>query len=316
MSQAKIPRYLIRLLLFLLLPAGAWVWLEIRVAHIPNSYNTKRTYFEKSMGNVETLILGPSHALFGVNPADLRGVVFNLSQINQSVYYDQALLLKYLDRMPHLQQILWCIPSTSLWQSLDLTPDYWRDYFYFHFWDLNSPYISWKSPMRYSYVALYGTDKVLEYLGKGLRVNLSDTIDEHGWLHAHGNSDSLGEGPGRRHAALHSTYFAHEAAYRDNRRRLHEMLELCRSKKIRMILFECPLLPYYKDHLNPKMIAQTRQVLEEMSRQYHIPYLDYSSDSVFHAADFYDDDHLNVGGANKFTPLLQQGIDQAEEDGY
>ena len=67
---------------------------EYAVRQIPNEYKYKNDWMDQHAEEVETLIMGSSHAMFGINPAFIDGVAFNLGLPSQSLKYDLFLLHK------------------------------------------------------------------------------------------------------------------------------------------------------------------------------------------------------------------------------
>jgi hypothetical protein len=76
---------------------------EFRASQVhPNSFSVKKALLERQAQDVEVLVLGSSHAYFDVLPELLGRPAFNLADVSQSLFYDRALLKKYLGRMPSL----------------------------------------------------------------------------------------------------------------------------------------------------------------------------------------------------------------------
>ena len=75
--------FLLRLSLFLLPIAILAVAGEAYVRSLPNSYRLKGEWMRQNADSVEVLILGNSHAYYGIRPQDMQGVAFNLSNVSQ-----------------------------------------------------------------------------------------------------------------------------------------------------------------------------------------------------------------------------------------
>jgi hypothetical protein len=69
--------------------------LEVYMRHIPNSYKYKDEWMKKNGNTVETLILGSSHAYYGINPEYLSWKAFNLANVSQDLERDFFVLDKY-----------------------------------------------------------------------------------------------------------------------------------------------------------------------------------------------------------------------------
>jgi hypothetical protein len=70
----------------------------------------------------------------------------------------------------------------------------------------------------------------------------------------------------------------------------------CTDRKIKLYVFVSPILPKHRANI------PTLSIASNISRQYHIPYFDYSNTDTFKQAKyFYDQEHMNFTGARHFT---------------
>lgn len=91
------------------------VGFEVMLRQVPNSYRFKRGLIEKNGEGIRNLIIGSSVVNCGINPAYLSDSTYNLAISGQWLRYNQLLLEKYIDRLPHLTNIIWGISYQSLW---------------------------------------------------------------------------------------------------------------------------------------------------------------------------------------------------------
>ncbi|HEX2396054.1 MAG TPA: hypothetical protein VHI78_11965, partial [Bacteroidales bacterium] len=93
-------------------------FIELQLRKIPNSYAKKRQFFENSLGRINVLVLGSSQSLYDINPDYFNYIGFNLSDVNQSLYYDAEITLKFIDRMPSLKCVVLSVSYFSLWYQI------------------------------------------------------------------------------------------------------------------------------------------------------------------------------------------------------
>lgn len=63
---------------------------------LPNSYNHKQALLSSNK-DASALVLGSSHALYGINAAELGKDAINLANTSQSIFIDEQLLKKYME---------------------------------------------------------------------------------------------------------------------------------------------------------------------------------------------------------------------------
>ena len=77
---------------------------EYAVRQIPNEYKYKNDWMDQHAEEVETLILGSSHAYDGINPDFLGKNAFNLAFPSQTLKYDHHLFFRWADRLRKLKK--------------------------------------------------------------------------------------------------------------------------------------------------------------------------------------------------------------------
>ena len=87
--------FLKRILTFLLPIVFLLFTIEYAIRQLPNSYKTKGEFLNVNSNSVETLILGSSHTLYGLQPNQFKSKTFNASNVSQSPDVDFAILESY-----------------------------------------------------------------------------------------------------------------------------------------------------------------------------------------------------------------------------
>jgi hypothetical protein len=168
--------FILKLLLFLspfivVIP----IW-EHGLNKVSNSYSKKRQQLESVLPTAEVLVLGTSHALYGINPEYFSLKGYNAANVSQSLFYDKAITLKYLDKLTSLKFVLIDISYFSLWYQVNDGTEYWRDYFYYQFWDIKYPELKWYNVNLYSKIMLYTPQLAGAYALKDFNVDLAVNI--------------------------------------------------------------------------------------------------------------------------------------------
>jgi len=304
-------RFLCKLLLFLVPLLTLLGYAEVRLRRVPNGYNTKRAFLEQQLDSVEVLVLGSSHAYFGIDPQCLSLRAFNLAFTSQSLYYDTRLVRRYLDRMPRLQLVLVETNYYNLWQQIADGKELWRDYFYYHFWGIRYRALAWFDLRMVSYIALYSPDVTLQYARRNFNVNPERDAPPTGF--GWGPKDTItilaaiGDSWGRARAQLHNAAI-NTPELPEHIADLDSMLEELGRRHIRVVFVTLPVLDCYSRYLSPAINLRNVQAIDILCSKHGCRRADYLFDMRFVASDFLDADHLNFRGAQKFSRILNHDI--------
>jgi hypothetical protein len=307
--KRDVTRFLCKSLLFLLPLLTLFGYAEVRLRRVPNNYRNKRAFLERQLDSVEVLVLGSSHAYNGVDPNCLSLRTYNLADDFQSLYYDTRLIRKYLDRMPRLQLVLVEINHFSLWYQLANSWEPWRDYYYYHFWDIRYRHRAWFDPKAASYVALYPWSVTLDYAKRNFNVNPVRDAPPTGF--AWGPKDtftitaSLSDSGGR--AQLHNALIS-ASHLSENIADLDTMLDELSRRHIRVAFVTLPVFDSYSRYISRAILLRNAQVIDSLCSKYGCLRADYLFDRRFLVGDFSDVDHLNFRGAQKFSRILSQDV--------
>lgn len=307
--KKDITRFLMKLFIVLVSAGVLIFYCELRLRAVPNTFTLKKNNFEQELDSIRILILGSSETVDGINPLGLSKCGFNLASESQSLYYDTELTLKYIDKMPKLEYVLISIAYFSLWYEVYSGIENWRDYYYYHFWNipLNTPKVF---DLRYfSYIALYGTNFTQVAFRKNFKTNADeDRITKAGWLKRVDslkaeNADSLGEQLTQTHSrSMTEDVFENNVAY------LNKLVLELSKRKLTPIFVSTPVFYSYSDRMDPQRIKITGEVIAGICSKYHCLYFDFLNDSNFKLSDFADPAHLNFRGTEKLTRLINDKL--------
>ncbi|HEV2353305.1 MAG TPA: hypothetical protein VGR89_03635 [Puia sp.] len=122
--------FLGKCILFLVPAAIIFGLAEIFLRAVPTSYRIKDEQLNADASHIEVLILGNSHATYGLDPRVFSLDAFNIASVNQSLYFDKRIMLKYLGRLTNLKYVLVSVDYHSLYYSDEGARNVWSYYGY------------------------------------------------------------------------------------------------------------------------------------------------------------------------------------------
>ena len=307
MSEARL--FLRRLLLFCLPVVAGTAAVEVILYRMPNTYSYKRECFEERLNGIEVLVLGSSQPLFGINPGYFSSPGFNLANVSQTLYYDKALTLKYLGRLPKLKLVLIPVSYFSFNYQLYDTKERWRDYYYRTFWDIRYPGLPRFDLRDVSRIALYSPVEVVRLLKNGFRTDFTENLLPNGHLAVApvAVNEKISEAAGRGRVKVHDAT-RHPRRFAQIAADLEELVAQLTRRGVAVAFLTTPVLPTYARYCNRQVLGRNRAVINRLCRTYGCRYYDYFTDGRFSPAEFSDNDHLNATGAARFSRIINQDI--------
>src|SRR5690625_3063825 len=303
--------FLTKIFVFSLSIVAVSMFMVVLLRNIPNDYLYKKDFLDNHAAEVENLILGSSHAYYGLNPEYFSDNTFNASHISQSIDYDYELLKKYKDQLEGLKTIVLPISYFTLFERLEKGPESWRVKNYTIYYEINSS----KSITSYS-----------EVLANQLKINMQRLVEYYRFNNSAITSSSLGWGTsfnsenardliktGKNTAIKHSvenmTSQKHQKIFDDNLETLNLILQWGESNDVEVLLFTPPAFKTYRRNLNNKQLTKTIKATKAICAKYqNCTYENLLSDKNLVAKDFYDADHLSEIGAKKLSRLIDEKI--------
>lgn len=303
-------KFIYKTLLLLLPLVVIAVCMEVLLRNIPNDYQYKKTYLDSYSEDVETLILGSSHSLYGLDPIYFDTNTFNAAHVSQSLNYDLAILNKY--EFQSLKTIVLPISYFSFFETLESSPESWRIKSYRIYYDIHQ-----NKNLKHC----------TEILSMRLHINIIRIIDyymlkkssiscsELGWGTIHLSKDaqdlsSTGIQAAEIHTVAEFSNQKSQSIYSENIHYLHQILNWSKERDIEVILITFPAYKTYIEQLNTKQLISTITAIQDISPEYaNCLYLNLLEDSTFVAGDYYDADHLSEIGAEKLSKKINAIID-------
>lgn len=301
----------IRKSLLILLPIFlSGISMEGLLRHIPNDYQYKKAYLDTHASEIETLILGSSHAYYGLNPAYFSGKAFNASHVSQTLDYDHQLLKKYESRFQHLQTIVVPVSAFTLYEKLSTGPQGWRVKNYTIYYDLPTSISLQAFSEVLSHAFSFNVRRLGRYYIKGAP---NITCSPLGWGTVYHSSkakdleETAREAAARHNKALHSPEI--RELFTENTQVLNEILAWGEEKGIQVLLLTLPAYGAYREKLDPEQLRITIEVARSAAQAHpHCRYLNLLDDPDFSPGDYYDADHLSEIGAEKLSWKVSEAI--------
>jgi hypothetical protein len=299
--------------LFLIPFVVAAILAEIALRSTPNSYRYKYQWMQENADNVETLVFGSSHAIYGIRPEFFEGKTFNLANVSQGTKEDLWLLKHWSARYHRLRTIIVPISFFSLFsRGLEYGAESYRCRYYSIYMNCDL-YPIW--PQYHLELSDYRTakGKLGTFFYNMLVKPVGNGCDVYGWSDGNKlegkdmkrwNDGSEAKAAIQRHTAKNWNYVE------KNSQKLKEMAEYCKKRNIRMVLITTPCWHTYYDNLDKRQLSKMYEIIRQFQEDYNIPYFDYLKDSRFVADDFYDSNHLSEFGAAKFSKILNDDINK------
>ena len=298
-------RFLINIFLFSALCCLLAAIGEICVRHIPNSYDIKRDYILRHGDEISTLILGNSHAYYGVKPGELGDSAFNLANVSQKPDNDLDLLREYIAYMPNLKRVIATVDYASF---REIKFEDGRN------WFKAIPYKRRLKLHRHSDFSIYNFEisNFRSYAGTLKNVVVQKPSNK---------CDSLGFGLNytlaRRNprwkrtaadAMSHHTQARNDARAMEIEQCFDSMADICRAHGVELILTTPPVWKGYRALYDRAQLDEMRTYTKTVVERNHLRYFDMAADTAFTDNDFFDSDHLNSDGAAKFSRMLKQKL--------
>ena len=281
--------------------------MEISLWTAPNFYKDKWQGLEDRKDQLEILVLGNSHFLDGVDPAQfVTAKAYNLAFPSQDITKDFALLKRAGAQCPNLKHIIFPAEYMSRHYLLNQGSEGWRKWNYD--WELGLPATDiqdYFNPRRY-----------MRTLRHSLRHNFDLLIKEYdsehqlGWVRKKGHRAEDFDRQAVQTAGRHQKEISKET---DLSEVYAKVIAFAEEKGYGLSLVMPPLSPPYREGLDGTLLSESRSYFDSLANEYdHVQFLDFSDSKKVMKSDFFDADHLNEEGAKKWSKLLIESIRPAQ----
>lgn len=305
-------KYLVEITFYFLLPAVLIAAVaEYSLRKIPNDYALKNELLTKNSKDLEVLALGASSILHNINPTYTTKKGFNAAHFSQSLKYDRLIFNKFIDQMPNLEYVIIGIDYWSPYGDIEDSPEWWRvKYYNIHY---GANLYRWEGKYNYElYFRDIGTFKraglgLLTLLG--LRKDSHVSINDNGFgVHYTLKNRSADWDNGLEEASRHNALVDEALKLKPgfhNHKHVEDIILQCASRGVQVLLINVPLYRTYRENLNRLHLSSQNEFCQFFEKNYaNVKHFDFSKDPRFSEDDFYDSNHLNDRGSEKFTRIL------------
>ena len=302
-------KFLVKLTIFLLPLVVCCAVAEVELAGLPNTYSQKRADLERQLGDIQILILGPSHALHGIDPAFFSHKGYNLANASQTIFYDKEITLRYFDRLSALRLVIIPISYNTMYTQLWDSKEGFRKYFYSKYWGIDAPGMPLLDLRRYSHIALYTPQTTVEFAAKGFNVDLLEGLAPSGYLRydTAGSLKNISWVLGAKRVELYRRMMKQEH-YAENVEALTQLVTTLRRRNVQVCFITTPVFKTFGKYCEQSVIEGNIAAIKDICLAHGCGYKNYFSDKRFSITDFYDNDHLNFIGAASFSRILDSEV--------
>ena len=275
---------------------------QLRTHHFTSSYAAKKYYAEQQLDSVETLVLGSSESFNGIDPTYFYSRTFNLANVSQTLFYDKAITLKHVAKMPKLKNVIINISYFSFFYQLHDIKEKWRDDYYKLYFNINFSDDKNFTINQYAYLAVYQLKHSIGLAFNNFKDSNAVNILPNGYQ-PRMNQELINDSTGLARVNIH-----HNQIFKHRRKEIEkdveDFVEKLKRKSINIIFITTPVYTTYSKFCNPKIIEQNLNFINQLTSKYQCKYYNYFTDSSFVKEDFFDNDHLNNNGAKKLSIRL------------
>ena len=280
-----------------------WLALEVFYRQVPNNYSYKDQQLQKVAADIQTLVMGDSHAFYGVNPEYFKDPTFNLSNISQSLLTDELLLEKHIANLPALKTVFVNISYFTLSAKDNALESNWRKYFYHHNMGITAPSISFWNPQRYSMALIQRFDKSMDLVQK--YHNNYTIVNATPLGYGMQDASDIVKDKEAISIVIANKHEDNSLDFKHNTARLQRIIALCKKYEVAVVLLEMPVYPAYYNLLDTEKKEKIKSNLNNLSGvDDTVFYLDLSTNPLFEEPDLRDADHLTNSGAKKCSEYL------------
>jgi hypothetical protein len=212
--------------------------------------------------------------------------------------------------MKNLKLVIFTISYFSLEYQLDKGIERWRAGFYRQVYDI--PDENGQESLQlinYSYIALYSPKVAYTLVLQKLKEKAfggEQAVDE-GRSRDLGIKSEVSNEDGKSRVQLHESmmYKGNIAA---NVKALERVCAELKARKIAVVFITTPLHETYAARMQAAPLQRMQETIRGLSDKYQIEYFNYMFDRRFSTPDFFNSDHLNPQGAEKFSRILDEDI--------
>jgi len=296
---------------FLLLFIGVEVYLE----QYPSTFQLKVKYINSNKNIIEILILGSSHNQNAINPEYLSNFKSaNLAFGSQDLQLDNKLLEKYISQLPHLKYVILELSYYTLEYKND--NNYERNNLYLRFYHINN---FGRKTNILDYSIFLSNPKLNLFIKKtavnkyGFATELSKFEKEFNRFKNLNYDENLIK-KDTDNIIITRHKYENIIAYNENIKIFENMIKLCIRNNVKPIILIPPVYISYYEEMLPKKKQRRDDFAKYIIEKYSSVILfNFEYSNNFLVTEFKNEDHLNPAGAEKFTKIIDNLLNNYEK---
>jgi len=311
-----------KLLYFLVFPVMFILVIDVWLRNHDTLYSEKYEGALMNCDSIEIMILGNSHANYGVDPNAFSLYAHNMANVGQSIYFDKRIVMSIVNKLENLKYVLISVDYHSLYFSSQGIRDIWSYYGNRIKYKERSYLLEDLSPFIYGYtpkVSLsliknkfirylkYGNDCISFNVESG--VNLKDTL-KRGFItyENYHHAEFFKNDVYNSRVSVFNEKIYNSCEKDEVLMDLEDFIKELIESGIEPILFTTPTLLDFNKLLDQDVIARNSLDIKLLCDKYDLRYLNFMNDAHFVIGDYYNADHLNKHGAYKFSKILSDSL--------
>lgn len=268
---------------------------------IPNSYKYKYNYIRANGASIKAIAIGHSQFYDDFKSSSFFLPAFNLSNSAQGYMEDYYLLEKLLPYMPNLEIVILPIGYMSVGREEEFTQ---KSCFYHEYMDID---YDGKLPLQYRFECLSVRSTIKKILLYYIKHDDVVRCDSLGWSPQIIEKREKPLGVNN----LIDTYTISEDAplFLAGEQYFVKIIDSLEQNNIKTVLVSAPYYWTGYEKKNDKQEKWAINYIQNLCKERpHLIWINMESDPMFIESDFFDESHLTVEGAEKFTKKLSEEI--------
>ena len=301
-------RYISKVVVFFAPVFLVIILLEITARNMEDSFSFKHKFLIEKGTSINTLILGNSHAYYGIEPSILNDSAFSMAMPSQDLLTDFKILESFSTSLPNLNTVIFNLSVSSLFLSVENEARWRKAYYHFkmHLPDASPSSESFFS--RNSLLFSAGLKPVL----KSFQYKLSGQnqkamcLPKGNGLYFQEATISILERTGFDAATRHQKDTSEMTTIINQ---LSLVVDSLIQKKIRVVFVSTPVTDYYSKWISSQTSLKINSALEKIiTDNPSCIYLNYRDNLRLPILFFTDADHLNNNGSLEFSRILLEDL--------
>jgi len=318
-------RSFLKKILFFIFPLFIFViMMDLYLVNMNSLYKEKVSGLLDHANKIEILILGNSHATYGVDPSSFSAFAYNIANVGQSIYFDKEITLRNLNKLKSLKYVLISLDYHSLYFSRQRGK---RNIWSYYGNGIKYPTDNYKkaniSPFLFGYDPKVSFSLIKKNMIKKWKFRNQNYFIDYDVEHGVSLMDTTIKGyisfSGTEKNAFSNEFYINKIKGFDNLinystekelviNEISQLITTLKKKGIKPIFFSTPTFKQYNTFLDSAIINNNLIDSKNLCKKYNIEFWDYAVNNNFIKEEFFNPDHLNKQGGTRFGKMLDSRL--------